>query len=566
MVAINSASVNRFRRRTDVAKDGFDRDIAIEGNPRRLFAQTVSSADVIDIYGDTDTRPGRAELASRGATFAGIIKEEREKDKNTNHCLAYSSSNTTEESPRKISETRRRYDLKHAVVRMLRTGLKEDDRSFAVCGCGVAAYDKTEEDGQRLQIPVHRNDEHRAWVSGVYRCKSGWLCPTCAPAVARQRQEAVQDVVKATTDASGVFLMGLVTVRHTQKDKLADVKKLVTESFAAARRQKNWDRAEDVAGVAGVLVAPEVTFGKHGWHYHIHFGIACLPCDGDDEMTDAASEDLEDAALAAGRVLIKNFRAQVTKRGGKTVEDGQGIQIAATAEKAADYIAKGVSWELTGGNAHKDDVKGQSIWEIVEDADAGDIDAFARFMEYSETMPGTRSCIITKKLRENLDLPADAGNDGAEQQFEDGGRIVGHLETFTWRRFLRTKLAGTFLSRIESIDGDITADAFDKLVAETTADADKAEGIITLKRARRIQTSAADVAAGNAATKIMLTRNIAYRLRASHALGNVHEIIGARIEAFRNEGHPDAALPTPSDVVTEIARLDREASERAIAA
>jgi len=309
-----------------------------------------------------------------------------------------------------------------------------------------------------------------------------------------------------------------------------------------------------------------VTFGKHGWHFHLHFGIACLPCDVTGEMTDAESEDLEDAALAAGKVLIENFRTQVAKRGGKTVDDGQGIQIAATAEKAADYIAKGVSWELTGGNAHKDEVKGQSIWQIVEDADAGDVDAFARFREYSETMPGTRSCIITTKLRENLDLPADVENDEAEQQFEDGGRIVGHLETVTWRRFMRTKLAGTFLSRIESINGDVTAAAFDKLVTETTADADKAEGVITLKRAAKIQTTATDVAAGNAATKIMLTRNIAYRIQSAQALGNVHEIIGARIEAFRNEGHPEAALPTPSDVVTEIARLDREASERAMAA
>jgi hypothetical protein len=127
-------------------------------------------------------------------------------------------------------------------------------------------------------------------------------------------------------------------------------------------------------------------------------------------------------------------------------------------------------------------------------------------------------------------------------------------------------MAGTFLSRIESINGDVASDTFERIVAETTTDADRQEGVITLKRAARIQKSAAAVAAGHAATKIMLTRNIAYRLHASHALGNVHEIIAARIETFRNEGHPDAALPTPAGVVTEIARLDREASERGMAA
>jgi len=562
MIAFNAADVNKSNRRTDVARDGFDRDITIEVNPRRLFAQTVSKGDVIDIWSDADTRPERAELASRGDTFAG--------QRNPNQSLAISQTTKNEESDSEeskveFSETRRRYDLKHAVVRMLRTGLKEHERGPGVCGCGTAAYDKTEEDGQRLQVPVHRNDEQRAWVSGVLRCKSGWLCPTCAPAVARERQEDVQEVVQATTDANGVFLMGLVTVRHTKKDRLADVKNLVTNSFLAARRQKNWARAEEAAGVAGVLVAPEVTFGKHGWHYHIHFGFSCLPCD-DGEMTDAASEYLEDAALAAGRVLIDNFRRQVAKRGGKTVDDGQGIQIAASGEAAADYIAKGTAWELAGGTAHKSEVKGQTIWEIVEDADAGDIDAFARFREYAEVMPGTRSCIITPKLRENLNLPAVVENDDGEQQFEDGGKIVGHLETYIWRRFMRTKLAGTFLSRIESINGDVTADVFDKLVTETTADADRQEGVITLTRAAKIQTSAADIAAGHASTRIMLARNIAYRVRGAQALGNVHEIIAARIEIFRNEGHPEAALPTPSDVVREIAGIGREASERAMAA
>ena len=90
--------------------------------------------------------------------------------------------------------------------------------------------------------------------------------------------------------------------------------------------------------------------------------------------------------------------------------------------------------------------------------------------------------------------------------------------------------------------------------------------LVHAKRARKIQTSADDVAAGNAATKVMLTRNIAYRMRAAQALGNAHEMIAACIETFRAEGHPVAALPTSSDVVTEIARLDREASERAMAA
>ncbi|WP_157038832.1 hypothetical protein [Rhodopseudomonas palustris] len=560
MVTTNLGYVNNSRG-GDISRDGFDRDLSIDACSRPFITLPAGIAAGIDLlWGDTDTTADRRSLASRGATFADNENINNQLD-NANEGRGNAK---IEESNAEVSETKHRYDLKHAVVRMLRTGLSEDERSHAVCGCGAAAYDRDEDDGARLQIPVHRNDAGRAWVSGVYRCKSGWLCPTCAPAVARKRQEAVREVVKATTEADGMFLMGLVTVHHVKKDKLADVKKLVTDSFAAARRQKNWARAAEEAGVAGVLVAPEVTYGRHGWHFHLHFGVSCISCDGDDELTDAESEAIEDAALAAGRILIENFRAQVAKRGGTTVIDGQGIEIAASPEAASDYIAKGTSWELAGGVAHKSDAKGQTIWQIVEDADAGDTDAYARFREYAEVMPGTRSCVITAKLRETLNLPAD-DELGGDQQFEDGGQVVGHLDTFTWLRFLRTKLAGTFLSRIETVSGDISGDGFERLVAETTADADRQEGIIILKRAAKVQRNAADEAAGHAEVRRIITRNIAYHVLHSAKRDplSINRMIEQRIASLRADGHPEAAMPLLRGVLADLFQMRECVVQRA---
>lgn len=578
MVSTNAAGVKLTRRRKRSAAElGFDPDVSFNESDRPLVQMPAGTTAVIGLWSDTHSRAEGRGLASGGDTFAEPRKP--------NHSPTYSSSTKTEESDCKateesdsnetveVSETRRRYDLKHAVVRMLRNGLREDERSHSVCGCGFAATD-LEFGGKRPEVTVHRNGQNRAWVSGVYRCKSGWLCPTCAPAVARQRQQSVQTVVEKTTGKKGVFLMGLVTVSHTKKDRLSKVKKMVAESFAAARRQKNWAAAEKAAGIAGVLVAPEVTYGRNGWHFHIHFGLPCLPTwDTTAELTPeekkAAEESMLEAAEHAGKILIDNFRRQVAKRGGRTIEEGQGVQIAATGEAAADYIAKGVSWELTGGTAHKDEVKGLTIWQIVEDADIGDIDSFALFLEYSEVMPGTRSCVITQKLKDNLGLFGDVEDDDDEsgtQNFDNDGAVVGRLRSDFWHRFLKTKLAGTFLSRIEAVDDkgkpNIFETVFDEIVDETLKEADKAEGIMTLKRAAKIQKSAADEATGHAATQIMLTRNVARRIRSAQALGKVHEVIAHHIETLRNEGHPEAALPTPSGIVAEIARLDREARER----
>lgn len=541
MVAFGSKSVKFSGQRADIARDGFDRDITIEDYTRPLLAQTASKGVVVENWRDNDTRPGRAELASRGDAFTPLHDEERGDAANANKSLIVSSPSST--SP---SESKRRWDLKASAVRMLRHGLKGNERGPSVCGCGHAAYDKDEK-GTRTEVTIHRNGKSRAWVSGVYRCKHAWLCPTCAPAVAKRRQANVQRVVEATVERSGHFVMGLVTLSQGKKDRLADLKKMLTESFAAARRGAPWERIKTRAMIAGVLVAVEVTYGDHGWHIHIHFGMPCL-------------SGSEAEAMDAGRILVERFRRQIAARGGKTSTKGQGWQIAASPEAAGEYIAKGASWELAG-NAHKDEGDGDTIWDIVDDADQGDVDAFARFREYSEVMPRTRSCIVTKPMREKLGLDADdVPDEPGGQDFDDAGAVVGHVASYIWHRFLRAKMAGTFLARIESIGGDVLPDVFERIVAETTADADKAEGVITLKRAARMQKSAASEKPGFMATRVMLSLNIAKRIRNAQALGKAHEHIAIEIERLRADGHLEDALPKPAHVVRSIASLDRAAA------
>jgi hypothetical protein len=530
MVALKTTHVNA-RRRGDISRDGFDRDISVDASDRRSFALPSRATEKLDVLSDTATRPGRAELASRGDAFTPPLQYTGGDKSPTNY------SSTSAKAAARSTETKRRWNLKAAAVRMLRHDLKEHERGPSVCGCGHAAYDKDEK-GARTEVTIHRNGKNRAWVSGVYRCKSNWLCPTCAPAIAKRRQHNVLRVVEATVERGGHFVMGLVTLSHSKKDRLSDLKKMLIDSFAAARRGAPWERTKATADIAGVLVAVEVTHGDHGWHIHIHYGMPCLSTDKGDAET-------------AGRTLVERFMRQVGSRGGKTTLKAQGWEVAVSPEAAADYIAKGAAWELAG-TAHKTDSEGDTIWDIVDDADQGDVDAFARFKEYAEVMPGTRSCIVTSRMRDRLGLDAeDVPDEPGEQYFEDDGAVVGYVETFTWGRILRMKLVGTFLDRIESIEGAILPETFDRIVAETGRDADEAEGIVTLKRALKLQRSAADEAVGHAATKTMLTHNIALRVRNALA----HEIIEQQIASLRAANYPEAALPTRSEVVSEISRL-----------
>ncbi|KQT83118.1 hypothetical protein [Aurantimonas sp. Leaf443] len=426
------------------------------------------------------------------------------------------------------------------ISRMLRIGLAPDERGPSVCGCGRPGFDvesvgihrRTREDGTR-----------RAFVSGVYRCGSGWLCPTCAPAVAAIRQARVQRVVEATTEHDGSFVMGLVTVSHGPADRLADLKRLVSESFAAARRGAPWERIKRRGGIAGVLVAPEVTHGGYGWHFHIHFGMACLADKAD--------------ARAAGEALIERFMRAVEARGGKALRHAQGIQIAASPEAAGEYIAKGTSWELAAGSSgRKSHAAGRTPWDIAEDAIDGDMPSYGLWREFAEAMPGTRSCVVTPRLAAALGIDAEDDDEtGGAFDLTEEALKVGDVPSPTWRTILRTSLAGTFLATIEAapvLDGT----AFASILAQVSAVADERLRVIAAKAEARRRTAeeaqAARQATADDRTRRYLVRRTAERVEACGGAGTRAAI--AHAIAATAAAVPGIVPPTVAEVVAELAR------------
>lgn len=421
---------------------------------------------------------------------------------------------------------------------MLRSGLRPDERGPAVCGCGRPAHEVEE-------VIVHRRggQRPRASVSGVYRCGSGWLCPTCSRAVAQVRQARVQRVVQATTDAGGHFVMGLLTVSHGKKDSLADLKALVQESWAAARRGAPWERVRDRAGVAGILNGPETTHGCHGWHFHIHFGMPCL------------TED-EDVAKAAGEALVQRFMRAVQKRGGKVTRDAQGVEIAASPEAAGEYIAKGTAWELAaGGSDHKSRTKGRTHWDIAEDAAAGDDESFRLFREYADVMPGTRSCVVTSGMAAALGIDVDEDDeyDGEEQQFEDGVAVVGTVPAETWKDVLRGGLAGTLLARVEDEVG-LDGRGWDAVLAWAVDEARQVAERFSEKAWRPTAQDAEREARASQHLTQMAARRIADKVRDRHGT------VSAIRRAIEAEAAAAPGLPAPTidavihDLATEPAR------------
>ncbi|MBZ9788531.1 hypothetical protein K9B32_00030 [Rhizobium sp. 3T7] len=164
-----------------------------------------------------------------------------------------------------------RYALLSKIQKLCRPK-DRDERGPSVCGCGRPGEGAT-------HVNIHlrygeQTGEVRAGVSGVYRCKSAWLCPTCAPAKALERAEKVQEAAEATFRRGGTSALVVLTASHSKDQSLKHVKNLVHTASSKARKTRAWCKAVEKFAILGVICGQEVTYSlENGWHYHQHLSV-----------------------------------------------------------------------------------------------------------------------------------------------------------------------------------------------------------------------------------------------------------------------------------------------------
>lgn len=330
-----------------------------------------------------------------------------------------------------LSTTSKRFELRHGIGRMLRD--PETGKGPAVCGCGRSGHEVE-------AVTITRRDSGAVCVGGVFRCDSAWLCPSCAPRQTLDRQARVKDAVAALYQQEGTAVMVTLTVQHRAGDRLADLKRIVQTAGRKARQGAPWARMQKRAGVIGVLVAPEVTHGRHGWHFHLHLLVLCL--------AQSAS-----TAADAGEFLIRRYMQYVEAEGATAQRLGQDVQVATSPENAAEYVAKGLAWELAGRSGKVSrSAKGRAPFEIAASAMTGQPRDYALWREYAETMAGTRSCVVTAAMAEQLgiELADDSVQDEGEQDLAADGVEVGILSPGTWNGLMRLGQAAALIRKVEA--------------------------------------------------------------------------------------------------------------------
>jgi hypothetical protein len=358
--------------------------------------------------------------------------------------LRFRTSKDGEDGGRKRKEapsTSQVWRLHRDIQTMLRPAADADGnrkRGPSVCGCGYASLAE-----ESVSIHVRRvGSRPQAFVTNVFRCGSPWLCPVCARRAAAKRQARVQKAAEATLARAGTFAHVVLTVRHTRAHALLDLKAAVADSSRAARSGRAWKALQAEMRAIGVLSAPEVTYSvKHGWHFHIHLAVLMLT--GNVELATKGCNE-----------LVNRYLSELHKRGYTATWAGQHVNIAQDAKEAAFYVAKGLTWELTGSTTKNETRKLGSLtpFQIAELGAGGDARMRSLWQEYAAAMQGTRSCVITANISKALEL--QNGDDASEDEDADTDVCdvdkLGQLETITWNALLRHGYVPALFDRVES--------------------------------------------------------------------------------------------------------------------
>jgi hypothetical protein len=173
--------------------------------------------------------------------------------------------------------------------------------------------------------------EVAAYAAGIATCGSPWACPVCSPALGHRRGEALARALERLRALGYRIAHVVLTVQHTRGDSLATLRRVLSDVW---RRVVGHRRVKRLWSGVAWYRSVEVTYGRNGWHPHLHLAIAVPPGRDPRELKALVDAWLE-AVEAQGWVAVRDAQFFGVAEGtGDVVEVGR-------------YVGKGgVLWGL----------------------------------------------------------------------------------------------------------------------------------------------------------------------------------------------------------------------------
>lgn len=338
-------------------------------------------------------------------------------------------------SPSRDDKAKKRFELQTAAARLL------PQERVAKCLHDLA-HDQTE------VIITYSPETDRVNFRGLMTCGSVWTCPVCSSKITElRRQELTRAVAAAKTRGFGVVL-ATYTQRHKKHQNCADL----LEAFKqASRRFKSGKRFQSLKakyGFIGSILALEVTYTEAaGWHVHAHEMMIF------DHVLSA--EQISSAGHDFKHLWVKVAAADWS----------HGFDLKAGFNAVGDYVAKfgrepkNTGWtlehEIAKSNVKQAAPGGRTPFGLLDDYNAGDLDAGDLFVEYAKAFKGRKQLHWSRGLRELLGMvePELTDEELLSDSIEDG-LPVATLDAATWYGVLGHVSRLAIISKVQDCKGD----------------------------------------------------------------------------------------------------------------
>jgi hypothetical protein len=190
----------------------------------------------------------------------------------------------------------------------------------------------------------------------------------CAPSLADRRGEALARTLEQFHEAGFRIVHAVLTVRHTKGEALSDVFGALADAWRYMGKSRAFRLYWEGLGYARAV---EITFGKHGWHPHIHLALVVPPERDVYALREALWEAWSGAVLEVGWA--------------PSSRDAYFYDVVETATDIAEvarYVAKmtsdwGIGAEVTGGPRKKStegltplQLLGAAWWAYLENSES----------------------------------------------------------------------------------------------------------------------------------------------------------------------------------------------------
>lgn len=359
----------------------------------------------------------------------------------------YTEFSSPDQIPVKKSALRKRYILQSTARKLL-----PHNKRISACNRVIAP-------GFNLVRVAYNPKRESARFGNLCRCESGWVCPVCAVAISERRRFELIQAVNAANERGMKPIHIIYTMKHTKDQQLKDLLHTLIKAYDAVNSGKGGMTLRAKYGFYGCVRGLEVTEGSkgfdNGWHPHLHV-LQFVAAD----FIAAAGGD-EEFAESVRAAIWPRWENALSRYGGSALED-YGLKVKTGDTYTAEYISKwgreprekrwSIEREIAKSNVKVAREDGRTPFALLDDAQAGDVDAAVLFMEFAEAIKGRSQLHWSKGLKEQLEI--EVLND--KEAISWGAGYVERLliEQETWQQISNKELRGDVVALLVASGGD----------------------------------------------------------------------------------------------------------------